>query len=194
SAHDGSDGCRGRRARQLAAGRSQKMKRRVAEVFLLCCAVVLLMGADTKKARFHRLGGKIMCCYGCAGMFLQCNHVGCPNSDRMIRELHALTGTTGGVPGAGDSSKIASLKPIDDDEKVLQWFRETWGVSAVVEPATHGFELLAWIIPFLALAVGLSLVVVVVRLWRSRHARNTPAPFDPHLEALRSRARQETEI
>src|SRR5262249_42568153 len=83
----------------------------------LCCAVVLLMGADTKEARFQRLGGKIMCSCGCAEMLLQCNHVGCPNSDRMIRELHALTGTTGGVPGAGDSSKIASLKPIDDDEK-----------------------------------------------------------------------------
>lgn len=172
------------------------MKRRLAEILLLCCAVVLLMGADTKDARFQRLGGKIMCTCGCAQMLLKCNHVGCPNSDRMIRELHALTGTTGGVPGAADATKIAGLKPINDDEKVLQWFRETWGVTAVVEPATHGFELLAWVIPFAALAVGLLLVVVIVWSWRSRKARTAPAPvpLDPHLEALRSRARQETEI
>src|SRR5262249_60034023 len=130
------------------------MTRGVAEVFLLCCAVVLLMGADTKEARFQRLGGKIMCSCGCAEMLLQCNHVGCPNSDRMVRELHALTGTTGGVQGAGDSTRIASLKPIDDDEQVLQWFRQTWGVTAGVEPATHGFELLAWVIPFSPLARG----------------------------------------
>ena len=167
--------------------------RRVAQILLVCCTVVLLMGADTKDARFERLGGKIMCSCGCAQMLLKCNHVGCPNSDRMIRELHALTGTTGGVPGAGDSSKIASLKPIDDDEKVLQWFRETWGVSAVVEPATHGFELLAWIIPYAALAIGLLIVFGIILFW---HLRRLPAPPppDPHTASLRSRVRQETEL
>jgi cytochrome c-type biogenesis protein CcmH len=172
------------------------MKRRLAELLLLSCAVILLMGADTSNARFQRLGDKIMCSCGCAQMLLKCNHVGCPNSDRMIRELHALTGTTGGVTGVGDSSRSASLKPIDDDEQVLQWFRQNWGVTAVVEPATHGFELLAWIFPFAALAVGLLLVVLIVRVWRSRQAQvvPAPAPVDPHLEALRSRARRETEI
>jgi hypothetical protein len=173
------------------------MKRRVPQILLLCCAVVLLMGADTKDARFARLGGKIMCtCGSCTYRLLECNHVGCPNSDRMIRELHALTGTTGGVRGAADPSKIASLKPMDDDERILEWFRQTWGVTAVIEPRTHGFELLAWIMPFAALALGLLLVLVIVRLWRSRNTQNAPAtvPLDPHLEALRSRARQETEI
>ena len=172
------------------------MKRRLAELLLLSCAVILLMGADTSNARFQRLGDKIMCSCGCTQMLLKCNHVGCPNSDRMIRELHALTGTTGGVTGVGDSSRSASLKPIDDDEQVLQWFRQNWGVTAVVEPGTHGFELLAWIIPFAALGVGLLLVVLIVRVWRSRQAQvvPAPAPVDPHLEALRSRARRETEI
>jgi Cytochrome C biogenesis protein len=171
------------------------MIRRAVPILLLCCLVVLLMGADTKDARFQRLGGKIMCSCGCAQMLLKCNHVGCPNSDRMIRELHALTGTSTGIAGPRDSSRVADLKPIDDDEQVLQWFRQTWGVTAVVEPATHGFELLAWVIPFAALALGLLLVVVIVRIWRSRHARTAPsAPLDPHLEELRFRARRETEI
>jgi Cytochrome C biogenesis protein len=172
------------------------MKRRLAELLLLCCAVTLLMGADTQNARYERLGGKIMCSCGCTQMLLKCNHVGCPNSDRMIRELRALTGTSGGVGGSGASKQIAKIKPESDDEKVLQWFRENWGVTAVVEPATHGFELLAWITPFAALGLGLFLVVVIVRLWRSRQPQTVPAgtPFDPHLEALRARARQETEI
>ncbi len=172
------------------------MKRRLSELLLLSCAVILLMGADTGNARFQRLGDKIMCSCGCTQMLLKCNHVGCPNSDRMIRELRALTGVTGGVAAGGDASKVAKLKPIDNDEQVLQWFRENWGVTAVVEPATHGFELLAWIIPFAALALGLFLVVVFVRVWRLRQARTAPsaALLDPHLEALRSRARQETEI
>jgi hypothetical protein len=172
------------------------MKRRFSEILLLCSAITLLMGADTQNARYERLGSKIMCSCGCAQMLLKCNHVGCPNSDRMIRQLRALTGTSGGVTGRDASSQLAQLKPESDDEKVLQWFRENWGVTAVVEPATHGFELLAWIAPFAALGLGLFLVVVIVRLWRSRQAQTAPAglPLDPHLEALRARARQETEI
>ena len=171
------------------------MKRRLGEILLLCCAVTLLMGADTSNDRFQRLGDKIMCSCGCAQMLLKCNHIGCPNSDRMIRELHGLTGTSVGVSGNGDP-RAAKLQPIGDDEKVLQWFRENWGVTAVVEPGTRGFELLAWIMPFIALGIGLLLVVVFVRLWRGRRSQvaATPAPLDPHLEALRARARQETEI
>jgi hypothetical protein len=167
--------------------------RRLAEILLLCCAVVLLMGADSKEARFQRLGGKIMCSCGCAQMLLQCNHVGCPNSDRMIRELHALTGTTGRVQGAGDASGVASLAEVDDDEKVLQWFRQTWGVSAVVVPATHGFELLAWIIPFAALGGGILIVVGIILFWYFRRVP-VPPPPDPRTASLRSRVRQETEI
>ncbi|HKF22285.1 MAG TPA: hypothetical protein VKE93_11995 [Candidatus Angelobacter sp.] len=168
------------------------MKRRLAEVLLLCSAVTMLMGADTKEARFRRLGDKIMCSCGCAQMLLQCNHVGCPNSDRMIRELHALTGTTGGVQGSGDSNGIASLQPIDNDEKVLEWFRQNWGVTAVVVPRTYGFELFAWIIPFAVLALGL-LVVIGIVLWWHFHQVPTPPP-DPHTASLRTRVRQETEI
>ena len=172
------------------------MKRRLVELLLLSCAVALLMGADTSDARFQRLGDKIMCSCGCAQMLLKCNHIGCQNSARMIGELHALTGTSGGVSIGGDSSRAASLKPIADDEKVLQWFRENWGVTAVVEPGTHGFELMAWIAPVAALVLGFFLVILFVQMWRSRHAESAPvdAPQDPHLEALRSRARRETEI
>jgi cytochrome c-type biogenesis protein CcmH len=169
------------------------MKRRLAEIVLLCCAVVLLMGADSKDARFQRLGGKIMCSCGCAEMLLQCNHVGCPNSDRMIRELHALTGTSGGVKGAADASKVANLKPIDDDEAVLEWFRRNWGVTAVVVPRTHGFELLAWIIPFAALALGVFIVLGVILWWHVRRVPVAPPP-SPYVESFRSRARRETEI
>ncbi len=40
------------------------------------------------------------------------------------------------------------------DEDVLNFFRTEWGVTAVVEPSQHGFELLAWILPFVGLIAG----------------------------------------
>lgn len=150
--------------------------KRLAEILLLCAAVTLLMGADTQNARVEKLGRKIMCtCGSCTYLLLECNHVGCPNSDRMIRELRT------------------NVQRYSNDEDVLDWFRKTWGVTAVVEPATHGLELWAWIMPPAALGVGLLLAIMIIRRWR-RRAAPAVAQLDPHLEALRARARRETEI
>jgi cytochrome c-type biogenesis protein CcmH/NrfF len=140
--------------------------------------VVLLMGADNQEARYQNLGGKIMCTCSCSQMLLKCNHVGCPNSDTMIRELRA------------------NVQSSRNDEEVLNWFRTKWGVTAVVEPSTHGFELLAWVLPAAGLGLGLLLVLLVIRSWRLRSApvAMTDLNLAPELEAMRARARRETEL
>jgi cytochrome c-type biogenesis protein CcmH/NrfF len=152
--------------------------KRATGLLILPLMAVLLMGADNQEARYKKLGGKIMCTCGCAEMLLQCDHVGCPNSERMTHELRA------------------NVQTMSNDEAVLDWFRSTWGVVAVVEPRTHGFELLAWILPVAGLGLGLLLVVLVIRNWKMRPARLATADLNlaPDLEALRDRARRETEI
>ena len=152
--------------------------KKILKAVLLPCALVLLMGADNQEARYQKLGSKIMCTCGCAEMLLQCDHVGCPNSDRMTHELRA------------------NVQTMSNDEEVLDWFRSTWGVVAVVEPRTHGFELLAWILPAAGLGLGLMLVVLLIRNWKMRPAPVAAADLNlaPDLEALRDRARRETEI
>jgi len=171
--------------------------KKLAEILLLCAAVALLMGADSANERYHKLGGKIMCtCGSCTYMLLECNHVGCPNSERMIHQLRALTGDTTGSATHPASAQDAGLAVETDDEKVLEWFRANWGVTAVVEPAKHGLELWAWILPFAGLGVGFALVFLVIRNWRLRPsaAAQPNIKLDAHLEALRDRARRETEI
>src|SRR5260221_14343972 len=160
-----------------AACGSGQMKR-LAKLVILPFVVVLLMGADNQEARFQNLGGKIMCTCSCSQMLLKCNHVGCPNSDQMIRELRANVNKT------------------KNDEAVLNWFRTKWGVTAVVEPSTHGFELLAWILPAAGLGLGLMLVVLLIRNWRMRPATVAAGDMnlDPDLECLPARARRETEL
>src|ERR1700674_2715293 len=108
--------------KKSATRRSGQMKR-LAHICVLVTALLLLMGADNSEtARINSVGGKIMCSCGCAQMLLKCNHIGCPNSDQMIRDLKA------------------NVQSHPKDEDVLQWFRENWGITAVVEPASHGFE------------------------------------------------------
>lgn len=168
--------------------------KKIAEILLLCCAIALLMGADSAEARFQRLGAKMMCtCGDCTYMLLECNHVGCPNSTRMIAQLGALTGAAASGPSSGEKADLAVE---NDDQAVLNWFRKNWGVTAVVEPATHGLELWAWLLPPAALGLGLTLAIVVIRNWRTRRLQQPAAhaSIDPHLDALAARARRETEI
>jgi cytochrome c-type biogenesis protein CcmH/NrfF len=148
------------------------------QLLLLPCLVLVLMGADNQEARFQNIGGKIMCSCGCAQMLLKCNHVGCPNSARMISQLRA------------------GVQSTSTDEEVLNWFRKTWGVTAVVEPSSHGFELMAWVLPVAGLGLGLLLVILLARNWKMRSAPIAAADIqlDSHLEALRARARRETEV
>jgi cytochrome c-type biogenesis protein CcmH len=166
--------------------------KKLAEILLLCVAISLLVGADeSPDARFKRLGGKIQCTCGvCTYMLLECNHVGCQNSERMIGELHALTGSLKG-PGA---EKYAGIQAQSNDQDVLGYFRKTWGITAVVEPGTRGFEAWAWILPILVPAIGVFLVITTLMVWRSRRTAAVATRLDPHLEALREQARRETEV
>jgi cytochrome c-type biogenesis protein CcmH len=138
------------------------------------------MGADNQSARYENLGSKIMCSCGCGQMLLKCNHVGCPNSANMIKQLHAQ------VDEKGSGS----------DEDVLNFFRREWGMTAVVEPSQHGFELLAWILPFAGLGAGFCVLLFVVRKWRLQPPEMQPAngQLDPHIKALREIARRDTEL
>jgi cytochrome c-type biogenesis protein CcmH/NrfF len=156
----------------------KRITRLIARLLILPCMAVLLMGADNQEARYQNIGGKIMCSCGCAQMLLKCNHVGCPNSDQMIRELRA------------------NVQSNRNDEQILNWFRANWGVTAVVEPSTHGFELLAWVLPAAGLGLGLLVVVFFIRSWRLRPVPVAAADMNlsPALEAMRARARKETEL
>jgi cytochrome c-type biogenesis protein CcmH/NrfF len=143
-------------------------------LLLVVFSCVLAPGADDN--RYQKLGDKIQCSCGCNQMLLQCNHVGCPSSGKMIRELH---------------STVATYK---NDEDVLNWFRSNYGMTVVVSPATHGFELTIWIVPPILVTIAFLLVIYLVDRWRKRA---TPVPavgIDPQMDALRARARKETEL
>jgi cytochrome c-type biogenesis protein CcmH len=60
----------------------------------------------------------------------------------------------------------------------------TFGPSVVARPATHGFDLLAWLLPLAALVGGAA--VLGAAAWRWSRARapaaTSAAPLDPELE------------
>lgn len=154
--------------------------RRTLHCVILCGAVFALSGASDPASRFHDLGHQLMCICGCNEILLECNHVGCPDSDGMRNEL------------------TAAVNRGDSDSLVQQAFVQKYGPTVLAAPTTTGFDRTAWIMPFVVLIFGFGMVVYIVRIWKNRPA---PAIADglrtlrgPELEQFRDQARKETDL
>jgi cytochrome c-type biogenesis protein CcmH/NrfF len=147
---------------------------------LLFAAVAVFGGASDDPARFKDLGHRLMCACGCNQILLECNHVGCSYSDRMRGEL------------------TTALDRGDADDLVLQGFVQKYGPTVLAAPSKSGFNRVAWIMPYLALIVGIVGVSYIVRVWKSRPlvlpADLPAAVHGVELDHFRNVARKETEL
>jgi cytochrome c-type biogenesis protein CcmH len=152
------------------------MRKRLLHITLLCVLAIPMLGAGSPSSRFDALGHKLVCQCGCGQILLECNHVGCPVSPVMIEELKAQLAT--GLPDAG----------------VLNFFINKYGPVSLAAPIRGGFDIVAWIVPFGALFIGIGLVVYFIRRWRPRTPPAGPSsgPPSPAGDSLRDRIRQET--
>lgn len=146
----------------------------------LCVILVAMLGA--RQSPYERIGHELMCACGCGQILLECNHVGCPDSARMINELRAQVGT--GAP----------------DATILNWFTTKYGATILAAPMRGGFDTIAWIMPiavFLFATIG---TFFLVWIWKRRvpelasaTARAPQSSVSPEHAALRERIRRETE-
>jgi cytochrome c-type biogenesis protein CcmH/NrfF len=81
---------------------------------------------------------------------------------------------------------------------VLQWFIQTYGTTVLPVPTNVGFNRIAWIMPYLALVLGIGLVVFIVSVWKKRplavHASVPTAIRGAELDRFREQARRETQL
>jgi cytochrome c-type biogenesis protein CcmH/NrfF len=151
--------------------------RRWLSACVVCVLAVVMLGAEP-SARFNKVGHEMICACGCGQVLLECNHVGCPDSDRMIGELRSQI-------AAGGS-----------DTAILNWFAAKYGATVLAAPIRGGFDNVAWIAPvavFLLATVG---VGFLIRMWRLRAGTRVMAEaggLSVGDDALRERIRRETE-
>ena len=154
--------------------------RRSAQLITLALAVFGLLGAGDESARVNDLGHRMMCVCGCNQILLECNHVGCAYSDRMRAEL------------------VAAVDRGDNDDLTLQGFVQKYGTTVMAAPTKTGFNRVAWVMPYLVLVLGLAMVTLIVRAWRSRPlvlpAGAVAAVHGAELEHFRDQARKDTEV
>ncbi|MGA8762246.1 MAG: cytochrome c-type biogenesis protein CcmH [Candidatus Sulfotelmatobacter sp.] len=155
--------------------------RRTLHCILLSMVLFALVGAADPAARFSELGHQLMCVCSCNQILLECNHVGCPDSDGMRNEL------------------MTAVDRGDSDSLVEQAFVQKYGPTVLAAPPTTGaVNRAAWIMPFAALIAGFGIVIFVVRTWKNRPAPAIADGLRParcaELEKFRDQARKETDL
>jgi cytochrome c-type biogenesis protein CcmH len=158
--------------------------RRAVQAIIVTAAIFLFMGAGDDSARFKDLGHRMMCTCGCGQVLLECNHVGCQSSEKMRNQLLAAL-------DKGDTN---------NDDLILQGFVQEYGPTVIAAPTTTGFNRVAWIMPFLVLALGVGFAVHIVRSWKDRPEPALadgiviPQGNSDVLDEFRRKARKETDL
>jgi cytochrome c-type biogenesis protein CcmH/NrfF len=150
---------------------------RGAQVIGLVVSIVLTTAASVDtKTRFDKLGHQIMCSCGCSQLLLECNHVGCTYSSGMREQL------------------MAGVEHGDSDKTIFQGFVDKYGPTALAAPPGTGFNIVAWVMPFAVLIVGIGGTTLLIRKWKLRSVLMPPPSTVAHFRDIRDRIRRETEL
>ncbi|MDP2660627.1 MAG: cytochrome c-type biogenesis protein CcmH [Dehalococcoidia bacterium] len=125
----------------------------VASLAILALVVFLTLvpsamaGSDTDE-----IAGQLTCQCGCGYTALACGGaMQCDVGDQMVALI---------------SQKVKQGQTKDE---IIAYFVGQYGEKALAAPTKEGFNLTAWIMPFLAVAAGGALVYVVLRSWMDSH-------------------------
>ena len=155
-----------------------------AAVLALVCAVAVampLMVAAAPTVSVEQITEGLTCQCGCGLTVANCNHPNCEFSVPVRDQIDSMVKR--GMSGP----------------QVIAFFRSKYGEKILSAPTTQGFNLLAWIMPFAALAAGCALIAITVGRWRGASPAPASAPaegangagHDPFDAELRRRLERE---
>jgi cytochrome c-type biogenesis protein CcmH/NrfF len=158
-------------------------------IFTIASAIVPSHINAQKTDRGKIVGVHLMCMCGCGQILTQCNHINCPSSGPMLKELDQI------------------VQKGESDDLIIQDFVQKYGQKVLSEPPSTGFNSLAWYIPIIAFTLGLGIVIVLIRIWRERDVArlatvgDAPIPehtaastmHDAELERVRRQVDQDTD-
>jgi cytochrome c-type biogenesis protein CcmH len=115
--------------------------------------------AASARPTIQEVGEGLTCQCGCGLTVANCNHPTCGFAIPTRGEIAGMIG-----------SGFTRLQ-------ILQSFRAKYGEKVLSAPTTQGFNLLAWVMPYVMVGAGVLLIVVAVTRWR-RPPESLAAPSD----------------
>ncbi len=132
--------------------------------WLLVAALVLVPASTSLAAdevSFQALEESLTCQCGCGLTVHSCNHLQCPSAIPLRQELREQMDKGG------------------SREAILQYFAEKYGEKILSAPTTTGFNLAAWVTPFVVVALGGIFVVWTLRRWKGSPKRPPEVALAP---------------
>src|ERR1700752_680965 len=118
----------------------------ISTVFVAIASALVPLHIDAQRSdRAKSLGTKLMCMCGCGQILTQCNHINCPSSGPMLKELDAHV-------AKGEA-----------DDLIVQDFVQEYGEKVLSAPPTKGFNSIAWYITPISGVLGLGIVIMVIQ-------------------------------
>jgi cytochrome c-type biogenesis protein CcmH/NrfF len=112
--------------------------------------------ATAPQTTVQAVGEGLTCQCGCGLTVANCNHPSCGFAIPTRDEI-------GGMIGKG-MTRI----------QILQSFRSKYGEKVLSAPTAEGFNLLAWVIPYVVVGAGVLLIVIAVARWRKPESDKMP--------------------
>ncbi|OGG52177.1 MAG: hypothetical protein A3F84_19420 [Candidatus Handelsmanbacteria bacterium RIFCSPLOWO2_12_FULL_64_10] len=132
--------------------------------------------SPTHAVTVSEVARELSCRCGCSMTVDGCNHTNCPFAVPARRTI---------------DEKIASGM---GKEAIIQSFVAQYGEVVLAAPTKKGFNLTAWILPFVAILAGAGIVRAVIKRWARPEAQPAHEPASEAEDDVEYRARVEKEL
>ena len=137
---------------------SRLAMRNVALLFVLTGVALSQAPSSLVTPEIRRVGDKLACkCGHCNNTVASCQMIGCGYSTPAREKI------------------AAALKQGTPDQTIIDGFVQEMGIVALAVPPTEGFHLLGWIMPFVAIALGLASILIYWKRFRKPVVAGSPA-------------------
>ena len=138
--------------------------RLAAAVAVILCAAIAGRSfalATAPKVTVQEVSEGLTCQCGCGLTVANCNHPQCEFSVPVRDQIESMLAKGMGHP------------------EIIAYFRHKYGEKILSAPTTEGFNLLAWVMPFVAVVAGCGIIFFAVGRWRMGASASAPVPNEP---------------
>ena len=122
--------------------------------------LVVASSIQASDDRAESVGNGLICMCSCKQLLSGCEMINCPSAPKMRAELKK------------------HIDDGEDDKTILASFSAKYGPNVLSAPRTRGFDLSAWVMPFVALFGGGIAILVFLKHLKSREAVEGPPQVD----------------
>ncbi len=129
-----------------------ELKRKLS--IILITALLLLIPVRANAATVSDISKQFICQCGCTLVLSSCTHAECMSRDAMTASIE---------------QKLAQGQ---SEEEIIQFFVAQYGEQVLASPPKRGFNLVAWVLPFVAILGGGGVIYIALRVWVRRGRRS----------------------